>query len=575
MENKLIKKFCKSNKNGKLYKNKPEGLINYISFYKNSNNKLKPYSLTFKKNKKNKYNLCKDSSCKKEEYVITDLSYKYVKKLMKNIDDFKFAKIREKINLDSNLSSKIKLKTYTKKQKANKFIECKEILEKNKSLLNKIKSKNIFQKEEKVSQKTKKKFSFDFLKKLIPKKEKKIIQLNELPQQHQQKTIVRESNETDKLKKEKEDLLKQLLNSQQQQLPNINNSEKQQYLEKIKSLESKLQEISTSGENNSDSEKELKKMSKLINEYDKELKNQKAKIKDGSEKKKRLEYNKQKLKSETASQETKLKKYKSLLQNKEAQEQRLRKERNHYKSSSSSLEAKLRKYKSASSSLDTKLRKYKSLLQNKDAQEQRLRKERNQYKRLLERRPTKNDSGKSSANSKSSANGKSSANSKSSVNSKSSANSKSNTNNSNDTNNSNSDIDNNLLIDAFDIFILDNITSPDIDKLRHDNRHEKKILKVDDNNFLPFIDSNNGKRYLIITLNYNNISSNIIYTKYNNIDIIEIPSEGLNNLINLTQKYVMEKINENTIDDTYPTVIDLENEIKYYDYDNSADLKTK
>ena len=329
MENKLIKKFCKSKKNGKLYKNKPEGLINYISFYKNSNDdKLKPYSLTFKKNKNKKYNLCKDSSCKKEEYVVKDLSYKKVKKLMKNIDNYKFADIREKINLDGNLSTRIKLKTHTKKQKAKKFSECKEILGKNKSFMNKIKSKKIFQRESKTSQKTKKKFSFDFFKKLIPKRQdKKVIQTKELPPQapHQTlapapappKTIIRESNETAKLKKEKEELLRQLKNSQeqQQQMPNTNNSEKKKYLEKIKSLESKLGEVASYGEKKSESEKQLKKkMNQLRSEYEKELKKQNYKIKEGSEKRRRIE-------SEASS---KLKKLSS-------EGSRLRSERNQYK----------------------------------------------------------------------------------------------------------------------------------------------------------------------------------------------------------------------------------------------------
>ena len=128
---------------------------------------MKPHLITFKKslNKKNRYNLCKDNSCREDEYVVKNLSMKKVKKLLKNIDDFNLENVRKELNLENRVSSKIKFVKQTKKQKAKKFRQCRELTEKK---VSKINSKKIQKKSRKTSTK---KVSLDFFRRLFPKTE--------------------------------------------------------------------------------------------------------------------------------------------------------------------------------------------------------------------------------------------------------------------------------------------------------------------------------------------------------------------------------------------------------------------
>lgn len=343
MDNKIIKKFCKSNKNGIISKNRPEGLINYISFYKDiDSDELKPHVITFKKslNKKNRYNLCKDNSCKEDEYVVKNLSIKKVKKLLKNIDDFSLANIRKQLDLENRVSGKIKYVKHSKKNKAKKFRQCRELTEKKESVIN---SKKILKKK---SKKSTKKVSFDF-RRLMPKSEKsekpqKVI-IREVIQQKPPTPNKKNNQEIEKLRKEQNELLQkieelQIKQQQQQQSQQPqeqqlqNNNREQKYLEKIKSLEKNLQEVGSYGEKKSEAEKSLKqKIEKTKYEYETELKRQKQKLEEEKEKRRKLEYNRQYSKSKQGTYNSQLSQYKRELASRKAQENRLRRERNQYK----------------------------------------------------------------------------------------------------------------------------------------------------------------------------------------------------------------------------------------------------
>ena len=347
MDNKIIKKFCKSKKNGILSKNKPEGILNYISFYKDiDSDDLKPHLITFKKslNKKNRYNLCKDNSCREDEYVVKNLSMKKVKKLLKNIDDFNLANVRKQLNLENRVSSKIKFIKQTKKQKAKKFRQCRELIEKK---VSKINSKKIQKKSSKASTK---KISLDFFRRLVPKTEKpeqteppKVI-IKEVIQTNTNKPDKKNNQELEKLRKEQTELIQKIKEleikqqeqqqvqiQQEQQLPN-NNSEKQKYLEKIKSLEKNLKEVASYGEKKSEEEKSLKqKIDKTKYEYERELQKQKHKLLEEAEKRRRLEYRSKYQNPSKASYNLQISQYKKELAKRKAQENRLRRERNQYR----------------------------------------------------------------------------------------------------------------------------------------------------------------------------------------------------------------------------------------------------